>query len=627
MCGITGALDLAGGHRVDPAVVAAMTETLIHRGPDSSGLFLTPDLGLGARRLKIIDLATGDQPIYNEDRSVVLVCNGEIFNYRQLRHSLCERGHVFRTHTDVEVLVHLYEEHGEDLVLHLDGQFAFAIWDAKRRRLFLARDHFGVIPLYYTVAGGLFLFGSEIKAILAHPAVERRVDLVGLDQILSLPGLVSPRTLFQGISSLPSGHTLSVADGGFRTHPYWDLDYPQEAEAAANAGPQRPEAEYVEELREIFARSVGRRLQADVPVGIFVSGGLDSSLVAAFAARQTPGVERHTFSISFDDDAIDETGYQRLMARLLGSEHHEIRFDAEAIAERLREVVYHCECPVKESYNTCALALAGAARSAGVKVVLAGEGADELFGGYPGYRFDAAGERGHPGAPSVGQVLEEELREQVWGDRRLAYERDQVAFRETKTALYSRAVAERFEQIDCLEHPLVDKSRLRGRHALHQRSYLDFKLRLADHLLSDHGDRMVMARSVEARYPFLDREMVDFARRTPPSLKVKGLTEKYLVKRMAEGWIPRAIIEREKFGFRAPGSPMLLRRRYGWVEDLLSPETVRHYGAFDPGVVSRLVLQYRQEGFELHPHLDTDLLMVVLTFHLLCELFELQGVS
>lgn len=623
MCGITGALDLRGGDRVDPGVVAEMTASLVHRGPDSSGLFLEPGIGLGVRRLKIIDLATGDQPIRNEDGSLVLVCNGEIFNYKELRRGLVERGHTFRTNSDVEVLLHLYEEHGEDLVLHLNGQFSCALWDLRRRRLFLARDHFGVTPLYYTVTDGLFLFGSEVKAILAHPAVERRVDLIGLDQVLSLPGLVSPRTAFHGISSLPAGHSLVVADGTPRVRRYWDLDYPEGVEE--ESAPAVAEGEWVEELREVFQRSVGRRLQADVPVGLFVSGGLDSSLVAATAARQTPGVPRHTFSISFDDGGIDEAPYQRLMARLLGSEHHEIRFDSEAMISRLRQMVWHSECPVKESYNTCALALAEAARAAGVKVVLAGEGADELFGGYPGYRYDAIKPRG--GATTVEEVLEEELREQVWGDRHLAYDRDLVPFREIRTALYAREVAERFEEIDCLGHPLVDRSRLRNRHALHQRSYLDFKLRLADHLLSDHGDRMVMAHSVEARYPFLDIEMVDLARRVPPSLKLKGLTEKYLVKRMAEGRIPSAIVEREKFGFRAPGSPLLLRRGEEWVEDLLAPETVRRHGVFNPDTVSLLRRQYRQDGFELHPHLDTDLLMVVLTLHLLCELFELRGVA
>jgi len=623
MCGVTGVFDLRGAGRVEPPVVAAMTESLVHRGPDSSGLYLTPDVGLGVRRLKIIDLDSGDQPIFNEDRSLVLVCNGEIFNYRELRRELTGKGHVFRSRTDVEVLVHLYEEHGEELVRRLNGQFAFALWDTARRRLFLARDHFGVTPLYYTVADGLFLFGSEVKAILTHPAVERRLDLAGLDQVLSLPGLVSPRTMFAGVSSLPPGHCLTVDAEGPRARQYWDLDYPLEGEE----GETRPEGEWVEELREVFGRSVARRLQADVPVGLFVSGGLDSSLVAAFAARQTPGVMRHTFSIAFDDGEIDETPYQRLMAEMLGSRHHEIRFGAEAIADRMREMVLHCECPVKESYNTCALALAESAREAGVKVVLAGEGADELFGGYPGYRYDAARGREVRGAAGVEEVLEEELRERAWGDRGLAYEREQVPLREIKTALYAREVAERFEEIDCMAHPLVDKSRLSNRHALHKRSYLDFKLRLADHLLTDHGDRMVMARSVEARYPFLDLELIDLARRVPPALKLKDLTEKYLVRRMAESRIPRAIVEREKFGFRAPGSPGLLRGGYEWVEELLAPETVRRHGVFDPDAVAWLSREYRREGREVHPHLDTDLLMVVLTTHLLCELFELRGAA
>jgi asparagine synthase (glutamine-hydrolysing) len=622
MCGIAGALDLRGRPLADPGVVSAMIRSLVHRGPDSSGLYLRPDVGLGVRRLKIIDLVSGDQPILNEDESVVLVCNGEIFNYKELRRSLIQRGHSFRTQTDVEVLVHLYEEHGEDLVRHLNGQFAFALWDVRRRRLFLARDHFGVVPLYYTVANGVFLFGSEIKAILAHPEVERRVDLTGLDQVLSLPGLVSPRTLFRDIASLPGGHALRVAGGELKLYKYWDLDSPEAGEEGSR---QDSEDDYVDELRQVFLASVRRRLQADVPVGLFVSGGLDSSLVAASAARLSPGVPFHTFSISFDDAGIDETAYQRLMARSLGSQHHEIRFSSEDIAARLREMVLHAECPVKESYNTCALALAEAARAAGVKVVLAGEGADELFGGYPDYRYDVVRRRNGGGAPTVEEVLDEELRERVWGDRRLSYERDQTAFREVKAALYAPDVAAQLEDFDCLQQPLIDRAQVRNRHPVHQRSYLDFKLRLADHLLSDHGDRMVMARSVEARYPFLDLEMIDFARRVPPSLKVKELTEKYLVKRMARGQIPQAIVDREKFGFRAPGSPLLLRR-YGWVEELLTPDTVRRYGVFHPDTVARLARQYRRDGYELHPLLDIDLLMIVLTFHLLCELFELPGV-
>jgi asparagine synthase (glutamine-hydrolysing) len=262
-------------------------------------------------------------------------------------------------------------------------------------------------------------------------------------------------------------------------------------------------------------------------------------------------------------------------------------------------------------------------RAAGVTVVLAGEGSDELFGGYPGYRFDVFGRPGRAD-DELAEALEEDLRESVWGDRRIFYEKDQAAFREIKKALYAPAVRERFRQVDCLEHPLVDRGRLRNRHPLHQRSYLDFKLRLADHLLSEHGDRMVMAHSVEARYPFLDVELVELARRMPPELKIKGFVEKYPVKRIAEAVLPRSIVDREKFGFRAPGSPLLLQSGCEWAHDLLSPDLIRRRGVFDPGLVESLRRTWSTPGFRLHPHLDTDLLLVVLTFNLLCEIFSLS---
>jgi asparagine synthase (glutamine-hydrolysing) len=625
MCGIAGCLDLRGAGRVERSVAAAMTEVLVHRGPDSSGLWAAPDanVALGIRRLKIIDLETGDQPICNEDGSVVLVCNGEIFNYKELRAELEARGHRFRTRTDVEVLVHLWEERGPACVERLNGQFAFAVWDSREQCLFLARDHFGVNPLYFTVTDGLLLFASEIKAILRHPAAPRRVDLVGLDQVLSLPGLVSPRTILQGVESLKSGHRL-LADlsGRVEVREYWDLDYPLDAETVDG----RPEEHYIEGLGEIFERSVERRLQADVPVGLFLSGGLDSSLVSAVAVRLSNGAPRHSFSIAFDSAEIDETRYQRLMAKTLGCRHHEIHIGSDEIASRLRDMVWHCESPVKESFNTCSLALAEAARDAGVPVVLGGEGADELFGGYPGYRFDALAAR-QEDPLDVEAAFERELREHLWGDPDLFYEKDQTAFREVKTALYSQRVVERFAAVDCLRHPLVDKSRLHGRHPLHKRSYLDFKLRLADHLLSEHGDRMVMARSVEGRYPFLDIELVDFARGIPPGLKVKDFTEKYVVRKMAEGQVPRQILERPKFGFRAPGSPLLLKRRVEWALDLLSEERIRRQGYFNPALVERLKREYAREGFQLNPHLETDLLMVVLTFNLLLDAFQLPDLS
>jgi asparagine synthase (glutamine-hydrolysing) len=616
MCGLAGILDLRGRAAVDPDVLGGMTATLRHRGPDAAGYFVEEGCGLGFARLSVIDPATGDQPLFNEDKSLVLVCNGEIYDYRALRAGLRERGHVFRSESDVEVLLHLYEEHGVACLGKLNGQFAFALYERRSRRLLLARDHCGIAPLFYTITGGVLIFASEIKAILRHPLVERQLNLTGLDQIFSFPGLVSPTTMFRGIHSLESGHYLLADEGSVENVEYWDLDYPRLGET----GDGRPEGDYVEELRELLTSAVAYRLQADVPVGIYLSGGMDSSLVAVLASRLSPDPERHTFSITFGDKEICEAPFQRLVAGEIGSRHHEIRFDWQEIESRLKTVIYHCECPLKESYNTCSLALSAAARAAGIKVVLAGEGADELFAGYLGYRFGFGMQRA--AEDPLEAELEEEIREHLWGDRSISYEKDQVQVRELKRDLYSDALNRFLPTFDCLERPLVNKERLQGRHPLHQRAYLDFKLRLSEHLLSEHGDRMVMANSVEGRYPFLDLRIIDFARRLPPELKVKDYIEKYIVKQLARGLVPEPVVQREKFGFRAPGSPYLLQQKIPWVQDLLSAERIRRQGYFNAETVEHLKTRYSRPGFSLHPHLDTDLLMVVLTFNLFCDLFD-----
>lgn len=621
MCGITGTYDLRRERRVDMNTVERMAATLTHRGPDDAGHFVHENVGLGFRRLAIIDLEHGNQPIFNEDSSLVLMCNGEIFNYQELRNELMACGHVFRTNCDVEVIVHLYEEYGTSCLDKLNGQFAFVIYDTQHDTLFLARDHFGINPLFYTVSDGVLIFGSEIKAILKYPSVAREVDLTSLDQILSFPGVVSPRTMFRNISSLQSGHFITVKNGDLQVRRYWDLDYPRENEITYD----KSEDYYVENLKAILEQSVKYRLQADVPVGLYLSGGLDSSIIAAMI-RQFSDDSRHSFSINFTDKEISESRYQNLAARHTGSEHHEILFDWNEISERLRSVIYHCECPLKESFDTCAMALSEAAKSSGVTVVLAGEGADELFAGYVGYRFDHIDNRGVP--PSyLEQVMEEELREKLWGDKDLFYETSLYALRELKTPLYSSALNERFHDFDCLRFGLVDKELLKGRHFIHQRSYLDVKLRLSDHLLSEHGDRMALASSVEARYPFLDINLVEFAKTIPPNLKLNRHVEKYILKRLARGMLPEEIINREKFGFRAPGSPYLLKQNIEWINDLLSYERIKKQGYFDPEVVERLKKQYSKDNFALHPHLESDLLMIVLTFGLFLELFELPNLN
>ncbi|MBF0527358.1 MAG: asparagine synthase (glutamine-hydrolyzing), partial [Deltaproteobacteria bacterium] len=297
MCGITGIYDFTNQSRVDQQVIEAMTAALVHRGPDDCGYHVDQNLGFGFRRLSIIDLATGNQPMFNEDRSLVSVCNGEIYNYGELAADLKSRGHRFYTTCDVEVLVHLYEEYGLDFIKKLNGQFAFAIFDRKRQTLLLVRDQAGIAPLFYTVRDGSLIFASEIKAILKHPQVSRQVDLTGLDQVFSFPGLVSPRTMFKGISSLKPGHYVLVAGGQVKVAEYWDLTYPEESETEYRTS----EAEYVEQLDELLRQSVKYRLIADVPVGFYLSGGLDSSLIAALIHNLYPGETRHSFSIGFNE--------------------------------------------------------------------------------------------------------------------------------------------------------------------------------------------------------------------------------------------------------------------------------------------------------------------------------------
>lgn len=619
MCGIAGVFDPRRGHGIARPVLDAMTGRLAHRGPDESGVHLAGGVALGFTRLAIVDLAGGNQPHYSEDQAVVSVCNGEIYNHRALRRALEGRGHRFRSGCDVEVLVHLYEEAGDGFVEQLNGQFAFALYDRRRHRLVLGRDRVGIAPLFYTLVDGMLLFGSEIKALLAHPAVGRRVDLAGLDQILAFPGLVSPTTMFEGIRALPPGHLLAAEGGELRVSQYWDLDYPPRAVPA----PRRDDGHYVDRLEALLLEAVAQRLEADVPVGFYLSGGLDSSLIGALAQAAAPERRLHSFSIVFPQADIDERRTQRLMARHLGSHHHEIEFAGDEIIGRLRQAVAAAEAPLKETYNTCSLALSGLVRDSGHKVVLTGEGADELFAGYVGYRLDAMGARPANPADPLEAALEADLRRDLWGDPDFFYERDYRRFGEIRRALYAPAVAAALPGFDCTVRAPVDHRRIAGRHPLHQRSYVDFKLRLADHLLADHGDRVAYAHGVEARYPFLDNEVVAFVRTVPPALLVRDGAEKWLLRQVARRHLPAAIAGREKFAFVAPGSPFLMARRVDWIDDLLSPALLRRQGYFDADAVARLRDRQLAGDTRINATFDTDVLMLVLCFGLFLAEFGL----
>jgi asparagine synthase (glutamine-hydrolysing) len=595
-----------------------MADVLAHRGPDGSSCYIAGNIGLGFRRLSIIDLKTGMQPMFNEDQSIVAICNGEIFNHLELRTRLEASGHHFYSKSDVEVLPHLYEMYGMEMVDHLDGQFAFVVYDKRARKLIAARDHFGVAPFFYTVQNGLFIFASEIKAILRHPGIDKKVDLTGLDQILTFPGLISPRTMFAGISSLPPGHMV-VAEHGrqVRSQEYWDINFRQ----ASPPGEAIPDDSGIEELASRLHSSVSKRLLADVDVGLYLSGGLDSSLIASLVHELDPSICRHSFSIDFFERELSEGRYQRLIAGHIHSRHHSRLFEWQDISERLARVVLHCECPLQETFDTAALMLSESVRQNGLKVVLAGQGADEIFGGYVGYRFDNfRHSRPHQ---ATNNASEAQIQYELWGDSSFFYEKNYFQHRQAKQILYSEEIRSGFSDIDCLRSLPINKDRLKGRHPFHQRSYLDLKLRLSDHLLGDHGDRMTFANGVEARYPFLDKDLLDCVSQIPPQAILDGYCEKSILKKIAANRVPEPIIRREKLGFAAPGTPVLVREKVNLIQDMLCPERIRKAGYFDCSAVEQLRRKYEEPEFHLHVPYENDLLAVVITFGLFLEIFEM----
>lgn len=615
MCGICGFIRFNKGvSDNDTGIIQRMNARLVHRGPDAQDTLLFDNVALGFSRLSIIGVENGMQPITNEDGTLLLICNGEVFNYIELRQELKRKGHTFSTHSDVEVILHMYEEYGTGFLNQLNGQFAFALYDKKKKQLFCARDHMGIVPFFYTFVDHTFIFGSEIKAILEHPQVIREIDMVGLDQVFTFAGLISPRTMFKNISSLENGHYLVITDDGkIIKKEYWDLVYPE-----GDIPDDKPEEYYIDRLEELFHRSVDLRLRTEVPFGIYLSGGLDSSLIAMKVNQLIPADRKEAFSIDFIDSGLSESVYQRLVANQSNSSLNQKVFFYDDISERLQRVVYHCECPVKETYNTASLSLSESVRSKGIKVILSGEGADEFFAGYVGFRFDKM--RAMNVGSNIASPQEEKLRQKLWGDSNFFYERNFLEFDTVKKGLYSAAVNASFEEVNCLNHFIIDESKIRNRNVLNKRSYIDYKLRLVDHLVSDHGDRMALANSVEVRYPFLDKDLAEFSTSVPSALKLKDFTEKYIIKKLAaRNAVPEAVVEREKFGFVAPGSPYLIQKDVAYVNDILSYDLIKKQGYFNPTKIEQLKKTYQQNGFTINVPFESDLLITVITLGILLE--------
>ncbi len=614
MCGICGFIDKdLTDNKMQ--IIKKMTNKLTHRGPDDEDYIVKNDIAFGFKRLSIVDLQGGRQPITNEDNSIVIICNGEIFNHKELRTHLIEKGHKFKTKSDVEVILHLYEEYDIKFLNALNGQFAFVIYDFNKNQLFSARDQAGIAPFYYTMTDGCFIFASEIKAILEHPKVKKEVDLVALDQILTFPSLVSPRTMFKDIYSLQNGHYITLNEGDkLEINEYWDLNYTKEDEKLN----QFTSEEYLMKLEKLLLSSVSSRLEADVPVGLYLSGGLDSSLIAGVAKSVDKINTKLTFSIDFEDDNISESKYQKIMSKHIDSTHKEITFDFKNEINNLKQVIYHSEYPLKETYNLASIRLSEMVKKQNIKVVLSGEGADELFGGYIGYKYDKLRSKGDS------TLLEEAtLQEKIFANPSFTYEKRFTENKKVKEKLYSRKINELYEEIDCLNHPVLRKNKIENREVFDLRSYVDFKLRLVDNLLADHGDRMGFANSVEVRYPFLDKRIIEFATLMPTELKLNGFDGKYALKKIAEKYIPKEIIKRPKTPFVAPGSAELLKLNDPYINDLLSYERIKREGYFNPDTIEELKEKYTQDGFKLEAPYEDDLLFIVITFGIFLELFNM----
>lgn len=619
MCGICGIYKIRDViNLTDKNSLIKMRDILKHRGPDEKNEFISERAGLGFCRLKIIGLSNGIQPIPNEDNSIFITCNGEIFNYKEIREKLILKGHTFRTESDVEVILHLYEEEETKLFEYLNGQFSFAIYDKRKHKLLLARDHFGILPLYYTrVNENTLLFGSEIKSILEYPGVGRKVDLTSLDQVFSLPGIVSPKTIFENIFSVEPGHFIEIEEDCIVNNKYWDICYPMEGEIA-----YYDESYYLERLGELLNESIRLRKVSDVPIGAYLSGGLDSSLIAKLANEVSPKLKA-IFSMTFNDAFFNEEKYQKLMIDDLGIENFVYKFDVTDIYKNFTQVIWHSETPLKESYNATSLLLSKLAHNQNIKVILTGEGADELFAGYPSYKFDTL--RNIRNKNGNVTECEKEYRMKLWGREDFFYEKQYSSFEESKKEIFSDKINDNYASINFVNYNLIDKTMIHNRNSLHARSYIDLKVRIADHLISDHGDRMLMANSVEGRYPFLDKNLVEFVTKIPPNLKLNHYEEKYLLKQYSLSKLPKAIVKREKFGFSAPGSPQLLQMDAEWINDILSYNGIKAAGYFNPDAVERIKKKYSSKGYVLNIPYEEDLLMPIITFGILKELYKIPN--
>ena len=638
MCGIAGIVDF-NASKMDEALLRRMLSLIRHRGPDAFGIYMDSHAGLASTRLSIIDLPGGDQPIHNEDKSIWVVYNGEIFNYPELRKDLEGRGHRFYTRSDTEILVHLYEERGSGLLQDLNGQFAFALWDQRNKSLLLGRDRLGVRPLFYCLKNNRLIFGSEIKAIFADPEISPALDLRTLSDIFTCWAPLGADTPFQDVQQLLPGHFALFTRKGMTTHRYWQLCFSE-----PNDG-NRSLASWTEELSHLLYDATRIRLRADVPVGAYLSGGLDSTYITSIVKRFFNN-RLCTFSVSFSDERFDEAPFQAKAVKCLGTDHRMIYCRDKDIGEVFPQVIWRTEVPILRTAPAPLFLLSKLVRESTFKVVLTGEGSDEIFAGYDIFKEDKV-RRYWARQPQSN--VRPQLFHRLYPDIFKPENSRSWPFLEgffskglsrVESPIYSHII--RWENTSQIKtyfsnnlqaeigkaNGFVDRyismlpSDFMRWDSLSRAQYTEISIFLSNYLLSSQGDRMAMAHAVEGRFPFLDHRVVELACRIPPRYRMNGLKEKFVLRKAAADLIPIELAHRPKRPYRAPISRCFLgNSSLDYVEDLLSESVIRQTGYFDPGKVKKLMEKCRkQEGFLLSERENMALVGIIST-QLLDHLF------
>ena len=611
MCGIAGIIDLADRRPPDRQALARMAAAVRHRGPDEAGFLVEPGVGFAHRRLSIVGVGDGQQPMANEDGSVVVVFNGEFFDYPEQRAALAAKGHQFRTHSDTEILVHLWEDHQQGMLEKLRGQFAFALFDKRRRQILLARDRVGIVPLHYARRDDRLIFGSEVKALFASGLVTPEPDPRGLDHIFTFFAMGTARTAFKDVSAILPGTSMLIdlPDSGrpatLRTTRYWDLDFP---DAGAEHCP-KSDAQAIEEFQAVFERAVEIRLRADVPVVSYLSGGVDSTTVATTAARLR-GSPIPTFTIRIP--SLDETDRALMAAKIIGAPPTIIDADSAALTAMFPSLVKAADCPVMDTSCAALAALAMEVRRQGFKVALTGEGADEALAGYPWFKanrllngLDIGGLRPSNlvrrlytklAAPEIAWERVRRIQEQVGGPLGNLELYGLVGL--SRQRFYSPWMWDGIGDSTPYDDLPINLDRVRKWAPLNRSLYLNYKTLLPGLLLNHKGDRPAMAASVETRYPFLDENVVAHCAGISPKYKLKGLfRDKHLLRLMASKWLPPEIANRPKAMFRAPFANTFFENPPAWVGQLLSPEALRKTPYFDAAGVEKYRASYRNYGW------------------------------